>query len=151
MFERFPVQDFQDTYLGTLTAGSGSYPASRIQKGLVLGLKDRDLSEEGVGFGVPVLKFGLESIFPGSWRMSAKKHRWIFLNQSGFQDEPSGTDGQEEQYYQQSHILLGSGDVFKDPQRGSWVSGRNVIFIWHSEENARFGGHFLRDTNSRIR
>ena len=84
MFERFPVQDFQDTYLGTLTAGSGSYPASRIQKGLVLGLKDRDLSEEGVGFGVPVLKFGLESIFPGSWRMSAEKQDGFFLIKADF-------------------------------------------------------------------
>ena len=84
MFERFPIPDLQGTYLETLAAGSGSYPASRIQKGLVLGLNDRDLSEEGVGFGVPVLKFGLESVFPDSWRMSAENHDGFFLIKADF-------------------------------------------------------------------
>jgi hypothetical protein len=42
------------------------YPACRIQKGLVLVHKNRDLSEEGIGFAVPVLKFGHETIFPGN-------------------------------------------------------------------------------------
>jgi hypothetical protein len=84
MFERFLVQDFQDIYFGTLTAGSGSYPASRIQKGLVLGSKDRDLSEEGVGFGVPVLKFVHESVFPDSWSMSAEKQDGFFIIKADF-------------------------------------------------------------------
>ncbi len=44
----------------------GDYPACRIQKGLVLVHEDRDLSEEGIGFGVPVLKFGHETFFPGN-------------------------------------------------------------------------------------
>ncbi len=44
----------------------GDYPSSRIRKGLVLVHENRDLSEEGIGFGVPVLKFGHETIFPGN-------------------------------------------------------------------------------------
>jgi len=42
------------------------YPACRIQKGLVLVHENKDLSEEGIGFAVPVLKFGHETIFPGN-------------------------------------------------------------------------------------
>ncbi len=41
------------------------YPTARIQKGLVLYFNGEDLSEEAVGFGVPILKRGLQSIFPG--------------------------------------------------------------------------------------
>jgi len=53
---------------------ASEYPASRIQKGLVLRCGDRDLSEEGIGFGAPVLKFEEEAIFPGSWRASIEEH-----------------------------------------------------------------------------
>ena len=73
MVQRYPLHAFHDIYLKTLDAGTGGFPASRIQKGLVLELGDRDLSEEGVGFGLPVLKLGLQPVFPGSCRMSAKE------------------------------------------------------------------------------
>jgi hypothetical protein len=53
---------------------TSEYPASRIQKGLVLGCEDRDLSEEGIGFGVPVFKFEEEAIFPGRWRARIEEH-----------------------------------------------------------------------------
>ncbi len=43
----------------------GSYPTSAIQKGPVLVHKARDLSGEGVGLGVPVVKFGRNVFFPG--------------------------------------------------------------------------------------
>jgi hypothetical protein len=36
-----------------------------MQKGLALFCDDQDLSEEAVGFGVPILKCGLQTIFPG--------------------------------------------------------------------------------------
>lgn len=52
------------------------YPTSRIQKGLALFCDGQDLSEEGVGFGVPVLvlKTSREAIFPGScvWKTELK-------------------------------------------------------------------------------
>jgi hypothetical protein len=51
----------------------GDYPACRIQKGLVLVHENRDLSEEGVGFAVPVFKFGHETIFPGNACVTTKK------------------------------------------------------------------------------
>jgi len=43
-----------------------NYPSCRIQKGLILVHDNKDLSEEGIGFGVPVLKFGQKTIFPGN-------------------------------------------------------------------------------------
>ena len=73
MLERFPVPAFQGVHFKALRARSGNFPSSRIQKGLILCWKDLDLSEEGVGFGMPVLKLGTESIFPGSWKMSADR------------------------------------------------------------------------------
>jgi hypothetical protein len=51
----------------------GDYPASRIQKGLVLVHENRDLSEEGVGFAVPVLRFGHETLFPGNASVTTEK------------------------------------------------------------------------------
>ena len=36
-----------------------------MQKGLVLFCDGHDLSEEAVGFGVPILKRGLQTVFPG--------------------------------------------------------------------------------------
>jgi len=50
------------------------YPTSRIQKGLVLLCDGQDLSEEGVGFGVPVLKIGREVVFSSScvWKTELK-------------------------------------------------------------------------------
>jgi hypothetical protein len=45
--------------------GNTTYPTARIQKGLALFCDEQDLSEEAVGFGVPILKCGLQAIFPG--------------------------------------------------------------------------------------
>ncbi len=41
------------------------YPTGKMQKGLVLFCDGDDLSEEAVGFGVPILKRGLQTVFPG--------------------------------------------------------------------------------------
>jgi hypothetical protein len=49
------------------------FPSCRIQNGLVLFHGNIDLSEEGVGFGVPILKFGMRTIFPGSGCIESKK------------------------------------------------------------------------------
>ena len=46
--------------------GGGPYPTSGLQKGLLLLETGQELSSEGVGFGVPVLKRGPRAVFPGS-------------------------------------------------------------------------------------
>jgi hypothetical protein len=43
-----------------------AYPTSRLQKGLVMIYRGQDLAEEAVGFGLPVFKRGLQTVFPGN-------------------------------------------------------------------------------------
>jgi hypothetical protein len=61
----------------------GRYATSSLQRGLRLAWGRQDLAEEAVGFGVPVLKRGLQTIFPGGvlldlksegthWQLSAR-------------------------------------------------------------------------------
>jgi hypothetical protein len=46
--------------------GRLDYATSRLQKGFQLLDRGQNLAEEAVGFGVPVLKRGLQTIFPGN-------------------------------------------------------------------------------------
>jgi hypothetical protein len=46
--------------------GRKPYPTSSLKKGLVMIYQGQDLAEEAVGFGVPVIKQGLQTIFPGN-------------------------------------------------------------------------------------
>ncbi|HEY5387688.1 MAG TPA: hypothetical protein VIL79_07275 [Thermoleophilia bacterium] len=48
------------------------FPTARLQRGLLLLHEGRDLAEEGVGFGVPVLKRGALTIFPGSVQLKER-------------------------------------------------------------------------------
>jgi hypothetical protein len=52
--------------------GKKEYPSTRLQKGLILLDQGREMAEEAVGFGVPVLKKGLETIFPGDVTLSSR-------------------------------------------------------------------------------
>jgi hypothetical protein len=45
------------------------FPTSRLRTGLALWDGGSDLSEEGVGFGVPVLTMGMRAVFPGHVRL----------------------------------------------------------------------------------
>ena len=51
--------------IANLSIDQKGYPTSQLQKGIILVYNDQELAEEGVGFGVPVLKEGLRTIFPG--------------------------------------------------------------------------------------
>jgi len=42
-----------------------TYPTGHLQKGFILLDQGQELAEEAVGFGLPVLKRGLQTIFPG--------------------------------------------------------------------------------------
>ncbi|HEX7619799.1 MAG TPA: hypothetical protein VF359_01215 [Anaerolineales bacterium] len=46
------------------------YPTVRLQRGFLLLDQGQDLAEEAVGFGVPVLKRGMQTIFPGDVALS---------------------------------------------------------------------------------
>jgi len=85
MIKRYPIASVHDACLRTLDAGTGCFPTSRIQKGLVLEMGNQDLSEEGVGFGLPVLKLGLQPVFPGSWSMSVREDKGRCLINADFE------------------------------------------------------------------
>jgi hypothetical protein len=55
--------------IGSKGNNSENFPSNVLPKGLVLLSGDEELCEEGVGFGVPVLKKRLETVFPGSFRI----------------------------------------------------------------------------------
>jgi hypothetical protein len=52
--------------------GAGVYPTSRLRRGLLLADGALDLAEEGVGFGVPVLKYGPRAVFAGGLRADVR-------------------------------------------------------------------------------
>jgi hypothetical protein len=54
----------------TFPPGRNGYPTARLQKGLILLDQGRELAEEAVGFGVPVLQRGLQTIFPGAVKLT---------------------------------------------------------------------------------
>jgi hypothetical protein len=50
--------------------GRNKYPTARLQSGFLLVDNGEELAEEAVGFGVPVLQKGLQTIFPGAVQLS---------------------------------------------------------------------------------
>lgn len=60
-----PLNDGISLQISSGTSLGGGYPTVKIKKGLLLLCDGEDLSEEAVGFGVPILKRGLQTIFPG--------------------------------------------------------------------------------------
>jgi hypothetical protein len=59
--------------IGAQAVEAKGYPSRRLQKGLVLFQGDQELAEEGVGFGVPVLKRGIQTIFPGDVEVASQR------------------------------------------------------------------------------
>ncbi len=59
--------------IGAPTVSGKEYPTRRLQKGLILLQDGQELAEEGVGFGVPVLKRGLQTVFPGDIELALQR------------------------------------------------------------------------------
>lgn len=60
--------------IGASTLSRNPYPTARLQKGFILIDHGHELTEEAVGFGVPVLQKGLQTIFPGAVNLSFMKN-----------------------------------------------------------------------------
>jgi hypothetical protein len=60
--------------MSDLASSGNEFPTTRLQKGLLLLKEGQELAEEGVGFGVPVLKRGIQTIFPGQVELAAQFH-----------------------------------------------------------------------------
>ncbi|MGA2504124.1 MAG: hypothetical protein ABSG01_08550 [Anaerolineales bacterium] len=59
------------------------YPTAHLQKGFILLDEGVELTEEAVGFGVPVVKRGLQTIFPGDVSLTWQKEgtTWVVTAQ----------------------------------------------------------------------
>jgi len=66
-----PLRDDLALTIADAPEGNG-YPTSRLQRGLSLLDAGADLAGEGVGFGVPVLKRGPQTVFPGAVRLAER-------------------------------------------------------------------------------
>lgn len=64
--------------IGDPPANGKYYPTTGLQKGLLLVDLGQKLAEEAVGFGVPVLKRGLQAIFPGAANLSYQQQDGIW-------------------------------------------------------------------------
>ena len=73
LFKDFSLQ------IGNISESQENYPTGPLQKGLRLYDKGLELAEEGVGIGVPVIKQGLHTIFPGNIELISqhKDNLWV--------------------------------------------------------------------------
>ncbi len=65
-----PMNDETQLFIHDHVKRDNPFPTSQIQKGFLLFHRGKDLSAEAVGFGVPVIKCGLHTIFPGEVKLS---------------------------------------------------------------------------------
>jgi hypothetical protein len=68
-----PLSDGLALAIADESSGAGGYPTGRLQKGLLLLDHGRGLAEEGVGFGVPVLKCGIQTVFAGGLQLTHER------------------------------------------------------------------------------
>jgi hypothetical protein len=68
-----PLSDGLALKLAPGPSAGADYPTARLPRGLLLLHDGQELTEEGVGFGVPLLKRGIRTIFPGSLEYSATR------------------------------------------------------------------------------
>ena len=73
MEHSFPLANGLTLKIATRPDGRDGYATARLQKGFRLLDGDQDLVEEAVGFGIPLLKRGLQTIFPGSVELTARR------------------------------------------------------------------------------
>ena len=68
-----PLFDGLSLKIAEQSGDADGYPTRRLQKGLLLFDGPHELAEEGVGFGVPILKRGVETVFPGDMELAWRR------------------------------------------------------------------------------
>ena len=110
------------------------YPTARLQKGLLLLDEGRNLAQEGVGFGVPILKRGALTIFPGGVQLAERRDGPSRVITAAFQmnlvERLAGADG-------------------RSPTSGSFYAVRDLLAALHRRLPALRG--FLTATSNAVR
>jgi hypothetical protein len=73
MYLEIPFPQGLSLKIGDASAGRNKFPTGHLQNGFLLVDRGYELAEEAVGFGVPVLQKGLQTIFPGAVKLSWAK------------------------------------------------------------------------------
>lgn len=68
-----PLADGLVLRIGHPEDDARAYPTTKLQKGLLLSVDGRDVAEEGIGFGVPVLARGYGTVFPGGLEIECRR------------------------------------------------------------------------------
>jgi len=68
-----PLFDGLSLKVADQSGDADGYPTRRLQRGLLLLDRRQELAEEGVGFGVPILKRGVQTIFPGEMELAWRR------------------------------------------------------------------------------
>lgn len=109
------------------------YPTARLQKGLLLLHEGLDLAEEGVGFGVPILKRGALTIFPGGVQLAERRDGPSRVITATFQmnlvERLAGTEGRSpssRSFYTVRDLLAALHRRFP-PLRGPLTAASNAV------------------------
>jgi hypothetical protein len=109
------------------------YPTARLQKGLLLFHEGLDLAEEGVGFGVPILKRGALTIFPGGVQLAERRDGPSRVITATFQmnlvERLAGTEGRGPSsrfFYTVRDLLAALHRRFR-PLRGPLTAASNAV------------------------
>jgi hypothetical protein len=130
-------------------SGSDSYPTSRLCKGLILVHDGQDLDEEGVGFGVPVIKLGLRTIFSGEVALqvgqSASRHEIEATFRMNLEEKlgrPEGKRVDSKALYAAKNMLAGFNRAFPPLRRVLTRLSNDLrrLFAWETTYEA--AGHF---------
>ena len=60
------------------------YPSCRVQKGLIISSNSHELVEEGVGLGLPIIRFGQVVFFPGNASISTQQEGSRVINRVSY-------------------------------------------------------------------
>jgi hypothetical protein len=112
METRIPLERGLSLRISDTPTPESPYATGRLARGLLLELGDRELAEEAVGFGVPVVKKGLITIFPGQVSLDVRQHgavtaiRALFtLNLVERFSQPRGSNLQNSRFYELKNLL----------------------------------------------
>jgi hypothetical protein len=136
---RVPISSGLILKLGA-AGDENDYPTSSLQKGILLSLGGQDLAEEGVGFGVPVLKSGLTTIFPGAVELAWLQRGAIHEATARFgmnlteRITSQGSGSVQSQMFYQVKNLMAAVIRRYSPLRGALTGASNVLRRWFGWE-----------------
>jgi hypothetical protein len=102
-----PLQQGLSISMNDCRAAGNAYATSTLQKGWLLFYNGHCLAQEAVGFGVPVVKRGIRTLFPGAVEMSLTRDKNVWRIAASF------TLNLEEKIFRHGRGTVGNGLVYQ--------------------------------------